>query len=557
MNNDTTRKMRLNLLGHIEKIIELAKDNGLTDAFFEKAKKHTAFVARKLQLTTAQAALFSFFIDMCDDQSIRLRDIAKAVKCGNTKLIQYMNDFDELEKRKLLCCCRSQREHGAPTYRVPINVIDALRKGETFKAASYEHISLIELFSVVEDFFEQRNEDELTYDALVAELNTLLDNNQHLSFTRNLRALKLDDQNLALFTCFCHLFVNNDDDNIGFHDIGDIYQPKGLFRITQKALQNGTHELLTRQLIENTNSDGFGDRESFKLTDNAKTQLLSELNITDKQVKRDKNFILAPSISEKKLFYNEAEAQEVARLTALLRETHFQAVQKRLAESGMHTGFACLFSGPPGTGKTETAYQIARETGRDLLMVNIAETKSMWFGESEKRIKALFDRYRTAVEGGGLAPILLFNEADAVISKRKELSASNRAVDQTENTIQNIILQEMENLNGILIATSNLTQNMDRAFERRFLYKIEFAKPGLSSRIAIWRSLLPAMPEEDARVLSTRFDFSGGQIENIARKRMVNFVIVGTEPSLDTLIDFCEHESLSNADSSKVIGFAK
>jgi SpoVK/Ycf46/Vps4 family AAA+-type ATPase len=223
----------------------------------------------------------------------------------------------------------------------------------------------------------------------------------------------------------------------------------------------------------------------------------------------------------------------------------------------MRTGFACLFSGPPGTGKTETAYQIARETGRDLLMVNIAETKSMWFGESEKRIKALFDRYRVAAAGGGLAPILLFNEADAVISKRKELGVSSRAVDQTENAIQNIILQEIENLNGILIATSNLTRNMDRAFERRFLYKIEFAKPNIASRMAIWRSLIPVMSEEDARVLSTRFDFSGGQVENIARKRTVSYVISGAEPSLDMLIDFCEHESLTGTDSGKIIGFAQ
>jgi hypothetical protein len=98
---------------------------------------------------------------------------------------------------------------------------------------------------------------------------------------------------------------------------------------------------------------------------------------------------------------------------------------------------------------------------------------------------------------------------------------------------------------------------MDRAFERRFLYKIEFAKPNIASRMAIWRSLIPVMTEEDARVLSTRFDFSGGQIENIARKRTVSYVISGAEPSLDMLIDFCEHEYLAGTDSGKIIGFAK
>ena len=64
-------------------------------------------------------------------------------------------------------------------------------------------------------------------------------------------------------------------------------------------------------------------------------------------------------------------------------------------------------------------------------------------------------------------PILLFNEADAVFSKRKDVNNGNVA--QTENAIQNIILEEMENLDGILIATTNLADNLDGAFERRFV----------------------------------------------------------------------------------------
>jgi len=64
----------------------------------------------------------------------------------------------------------------------------------------------------------------------------------------------------------------------------------------------------------------------------------------------------------------------------------------------MRTGFACLFSGGPGTGKTETALQIARITGRDIMQVDIAATKSKWFGESEKQIKAIFDKYRNCVK---------------------------------------------------------------------------------------------------------------------------------------------------------------
>jgi SpoVK/Ycf46/Vps4 family AAA+-type ATPase len=159
------------------------------------------------------------------------------------------------------------------------------------------------------------------------------------------------------------------------------------------------------------------------------------------------------------------------------------------------------------------------------------------------------------VEKSEIAPILLFNEADAVIGKRKEFNSSSRAVDQTENTIQNIILQEMENLSGILIATTNLTQNMDSAFERRFLYKITFDKPSMESRKGIWNALLPDLPGNNVSELSGKFELSGGQIENIARKVEVDAIINGEDMRMEKLAQYCKDESQNGFNSSKRIGF--
>lgn len=136
----------------------------------------------------------------------------------------------------------------------------------------------------------------------------------------------------------------------------------------------------------------------------------------------------------------------------------------------------------------------------------------MWVGESEKNIKQVFDNYRAKAKECRITPILLFNEADAIIGKRQE--GAERAVDKMENSIQNIILQEMETLDGILIATTNLAQNMDKAFERRFLYKIKFEKPTTEARMSMWREMIPVLKEEEVRILATKYDFSGGQIEN-------------------------------------------
>lgn len=218
----------------------------------------------------------------------------------------------------------------------------------------------------------------------------------------------------------------------------------------------------------------------------------------------------------------------------------------------MRCGFACLFYGAPGTGKTETVLQLARQTGRDIIQVNISEVKSMWVGESEKNVKAIFERYRKLVRVSANTPILLFNEADAIIGKRR--TNVSHSVDSMENTMQNIILQEMETLDGIMIATTNLADNMDKAFERRFLYKVRFDSPSKEARRHIWKSILPQLSEQLIAQLSDKYDLSGGQIENIARKYDVDSILYG-EDQIDSrrIESYCQAEQISQQHSS--IGF--
>jgi ATP-dependent Zn protease len=283
----------------------------------------------------------------------------------------------------------------------------------------------------------------------------------------------------------------------------------------------------------------------------SKEELLVELE--EKKPLNKSGFIMAADIAEKSLFYTAEEEEKISRLEELLNPDNFKTVTDRLGDKGLRKGFACLFSGGPGTGKTETVYQIARRTGRDIMPVDVSKIKSCWVGQSEQNIRAQFDGYRRHVKDAEIAPILFFNEADAIMGQRREFHGSSRAVDQMENSIQNIILEELEMLEGILIATTNLAGNFDRAFERRFIYKIEFQKPSLEARKSIWKSLIPELQDREAETLAGRFIFSGGQIENIARKRTVEAVLSGTAPSLDTLIAYCRDESLEKEAAN--IGF--
>ena len=267
-----------------------------------------------------------------------------------------------------------------------------------------------------------------------------------------------------------------------------------------------------------------------------------------------KELIKHTSFAEKQLFYSPKVEKEISTLCNLLQEENFSGIQKRLKDKGMRQGFACLFYGSPGTGKTETVNQISRLTGRDVMMIDVSKIKSMWVGESEKNIKAAFDRYRNYVKTLGKAPILLFNEADAVLGIRQE--GAERAVDKMENSIQNIILQEMENLDGIMIATTNLTSNLDKAFERRFLYKIEFERPTLEAKSKIWQAMMPELNESDAETLAKKYDLSGGEIENVVRKIEVHNILYNQECTLSQIEEMCENEKLnSKRQSSKTIGF--
>ena len=113
----------------------------------------------------------------------------------------------------------------------------------------------------------------------------------------------------------------------------------------------------------------------------------------------------------------------------------------------------------------------------------------------------------------------------------------------------------MENIEGILIATTNLLANLDPAFERRFIFKVEFKMPERDSRAKIWRSMVPSLSEEEAAILADKYVFSGGNIENIARKSTVEYVLSGNEPSLSSLDGYCQEEVLNRNVNRHKIGF--
>ena len=259
--------------------------------------------------------------------------------------------------------------------------------------------------------------------------------------------------------------------------------------------------------------------------------------------------IKSTSILKRDLFFDEKDISNVARVRKLLDPKTYRDVMTRLNSRGHRNAVMCLFYGAPGTGKTELAKQFARETGRDIFIADPAKLNASFHGDSEKNYRQLFRNYRYFAKISPEAPILLLNEADALLGKR--LTEIRQAVDTILNNVQNILLQELEDFEGILIATTNLTEGLDAAYARRFLFKVIFHKPSVSVREKIWRSVVPELSQYEATTLARAYDFSGAQIANVAIKRDIDEVLDGETPDLKKMMYYCETEQFASEDESK------
>ena len=545
---------QMDLLQAFEIIVDKAKNSSLGEKFYEEADSYLGFVSDKLDISKRASAIMALFADRCDDSHIQFSDFTDFLGCRILSLLRYANEIQELVDKEYICRNRDEGFY----YTIPMEVMEAFQQNQRYIPSDVEELTARELFDKFNELFTKCRRMKLDRQILKKKLRALVRKNENLAFVKAMSSFDIDEEDteFSLFLLFCTLFVIDGDDDIRYHDLEFLYEEgEADWRWAKRGLSQGDHLFLVEKFIEYTNDDGFVDRESFKITDDAKKQLFSELNLSSMCGSRPKGGMLFfEDISPKQLFYKSKEQRQVEELTSLLDEEHFQRIKNRLKESNFRSGFACLFYGAPGTGKTETVLQIAKKTGRDLIQVNVSEVKSMWVGESEKNIKSIFDDYKKKVKQLAKAPILLFNEADAIIGKRQV--GAERAVEKMENSIQNIILQEIEQLDGILIATTNLSENMDKAFERRFLYKIQFEKPDLNCRTQIWQAMIPPLNDADASYLAGKYDFSGGEIENIARHFTIQSILHGQpENMVKSLVEFCESERLEGSRIKRKIGF--
>lgn len=556
---DMEQNIKFRLLESIGKVYEQSKDCKLDSAFFEKVDAELKHLSDYFKVSRNQSLIIAmvFALNYKGD-TVDLKDLIEYFDCNPMKLLEFSDDFDTLYSKGIFKKRKSSHRVNLALsndqFTINEKITEAILNNKSMPVIEREGFKeVIELLEKIHKLGEQRDSEEFSTFELFAQTKELISSNLHFPLIKKISDFQFSIEDTYLFLYLIwKTITGNETTDIGRATEGIFDNTSERVNYVQKIMSN-ENKLISQNHLEIVEANFFSDTE-MKLSESS-VKMLQELGLKLFANKKKRDNIIEPAkINSKTLYFNEFERKQLDLLKTLLQEDNFIETQNRLQSKGLPKGVTALLHGSPGTGKTETVFQVAKDTNREIVKVDISQSKSMWFGESEKIIKRIFTDYKAYAKDCERMPILLFNEADAIISKRKENSTSN--VSQTENAIQNIILEELENFEGIFFATTNLAKNLDSAFERRFLFKIEFQKPDITVKAKIWNSKLPSLTESECETLANRFDFSGGQIDNIVRKNEIHEIIHGISVDFSNIIEFCKTELLSK-NSGVRIGFTK
>ena len=490
------------------------------------------------------------------------RQMGKILGLTRLSMMTYYNDIEELFRMRWLQHRGDSENDGMfDGYALARGVISAIRENRPFKPEVLECENTQEFVDKVAEHIGAGYSDEnLVFMDEKYWLQEMVNANAELPICRLANGFKdIDCLSLLMLVVTDYAnFNGSGNEGIGPRDVQLVYPHETTpnYRRVVDSMQKGTHRLFRENLIEHKCVNGMADVNQYVATEYLKNEILADFNPidhSDKHVPKMNGVKSYKDITPKALFYNKEEQEQVGMLRNILSQDQLPLIQERLKNKGMRTGVCILMHGQPGTGKTATVYELARQTGRDIIQVQVTDFKDKYVGESEAKLKKIFSDYRQFCMNSEVAPILLLNEGDAILSKRIE--KVENSTEQMMNTLQNILLEEMENIQGIMIVTTNLTSNLDNAFERRFIFKVKFEKPGTEVKAHIWQTLVDSLDEKDASILAKEFDVTGGEIENIARKATMQFVLTGKVADIDMIRKFTKQEKLES-NRRPVAGFS-
>ncbi len=557
MSNKQTSK---ELLKSVQTIVSSTKGQLLNDELIDELRTETPKLMSFYEISHFQSIVLSIYLECglkdIDVDTERLIDyFGKNMSC----LADINQAIDELTEKKLLFnkrhdySVRRKSEYNKVIH-VHHKALDAMMKGDKELLGEQKLDNFFGVLGEVRDLICKRTETTISTETLGEEVRGILESNKkfkEVEWLLSLENMTNYDLTLILDLAIEHLegAEEVDIDKLIKEVFSEIHD-----RIKYKRkIKENNCELFKSEVVK-FSEEMFSFLNYVKLSEHAMDVLLGGYQDTIKKEFRPKMGILIhpDKIEHEQLFYNDSEFEQIETLSNALEEDNYTNLMSRLKVNGMKQGFTVLLYGYPGTGKTSSVKQVAKATGRSIFMVEIQKIQSKWVGESEKNLVKVFEEYKQARRHFDKAPILLFNEADAILGKRMSVNSS---VDKSFNTLQNILLQELEEFEGIFMATTNLADQLDSAFDRRLLYKIDFKKPSEQVRKKILSNVFKDISVKTIDTLTEQFSLTGGQIANIKKKLLVKSVLdvnLDQELYLSTL---CNEEFILSKSGRSTIGF--
>jgi hypothetical protein len=485
-------------------------------------------------------------------EGITLDDLKRRLGFRAIQIFQLEKYKDELMSKDLIC--QEKRRFRSHNLYVDDYIYAQIAKGEKLVPKSNIFTEDGLFYQELAGLFERRENSELSVEQMFDCLKKIESKNPELPVFKVKNKVLEDWCEFTLFLYVCQEYAKGEDEVDYQLIIKKLFDQISVQFDLKRRFQKGSSIYMLEEYLE-LKEGNFRSANYIKLTDKAIAEIFEDLRVEHKKefIPVYSKLIKSEEIEKKDLFFEGTVRTNLNLIREAVSPKRFDEIKKAFQAKGLKESVTGIFYGHPGTGKTESIYQLAAESGRHVIMVDIANIRDKYVGESEKRLKTVFNNYKRACEAFENTPILLFNEADALIGKRIDVSDS---VDQMNNSMQNILLQELEDFSGIFLATTNLAASLDPAFERRFLFKVKFEKPAPVVRAKIWlEKFRGSITKTTALKLAEEFEFSGGEIDNIAKKALVHEVVLKKKLKYPMLKEFCEQEFLQKGGRTNFVGF--
>ena len=557
----TNMHISKDLLTSVQKLSTSIKGQELTEQLVNELVMDSQPLMGFYGITHFQALVFSVYLEAkLKDRDIDLERMVEIFGKKLSMLAEVNIAIEELTAKKLVYkkrhdySVRRKEEHNN-TITVVDNAIGALMKGDKALMEVSKVSNFFALLSQIRELIVKRIDSIITTEELCDELLGLLQLNADFPEVEWLLSYPdVTKYDLAILLNIAIEHIEGQDEVNIDKMIKETYSEiQDRVRYSRKIKENQC-PLFTNDLVINSD-DEFSFMSYVRLSEHAMEVMLGGYKDTVAKVVKPKlcTVYKTEKINKESLFYNEAEKKQIDTISRALEEENYKKLVTKLKEKGLKTGINILLYGVAGGGKTSTVMQWAAQSGRDVFFLDISSVQSKFVGEAEKQLQSVWTSYKECRKSMKLAPILLFNEADAILGTRMQAESS---ASKSYNTLQNIMLQNMEDFeDGIFIATTNLAAHLDPAFERRFLYKVEYKKPEAHVRKQILSNVFQDISVDTIEKINDTCFLTGGQIQNVHKKILINSLLDEEANSEDVILELCKEEFVLSKTGRNPIGF--